>query len=220
MCGRVAVKHDADWLRRRFGTVNPPVNFPPAYNGAPTDQLPVVRLVDGARHLDLLRWGLVPMWAKDLKIGAQCINARVETVAAKPAFRDAYRRRRCLIPVTAFYEWKGAPGSKQPYAIAAAQDDVLTLAGLWERWRSPEGETIETCAVVTGPPNTVMAELHNRMPVILGEADWPVWLGEHEGDVAGLMRPCPDEWLRVWPVSKAVNSVRNKGAELLDEVAA
>src|SRR5438552_2488511 len=110
MCGRVAVKYDADWLRRRYGTVNPPVNFAPNFNGAPTEQLPVVRLVEGRRHLDMLRWGLVPLRAKDLKMGAQCINARAETVATKAAFRDAFQRRRCLVPVSAFYEWKGELG--------------------------------------------------------------------------------------------------------------
>jgi putative SOS response-associated peptidase YedK len=105
-------------------------------------------------------------------------------------FRDAFARRRCLMPVSAFYEWKGQPGAKQPYAIAAAHDQALTLAGLWERWKSPEGQWVETCAVVTGAPNAKMAELHDRMPVILGEDDWSTWLGEREGDVAALLRPC------------------------------
>jgi putative SOS response-associated peptidase YedK len=219
MCGRVAVKYDADWLRRRFGTVNPPINFPPNYNGAPTEQLPVVRLKDGKRHLDLLRWGLVPPFAKDLKFGSKCINARAETVTTQPAFRDAYRQRRCLVPVSAFYEWKGEGKAKQPYAIGPAHDEALTLAGLWDRWKSPEGEWIVTCAIVTGAPNATMAALHNRMPVILGEDDWPVWLGERDGDTKALLRPCPDNWLKIWPVSTAVNSVKNKGTELLDPVA-
>jgi putative SOS response-associated peptidase YedK len=229
MCGRVAIKYDADWLRRRYGTVNPPVNFPPNTNGAPTEPLPVVRLVDSGgsegsapkRHLDLMRWGLVPPWAKDLKFGAACINARAETVATHRAFRDAYARRRCLVPVTAFYEWKREGKAKQPYAIGPADPDehALTLAGLWDRWKSPEGAWVVSCAIVTGPPNAAIAALHDRMPVILGEADWPVWLGERDGEAKALLRPCPDAWLKIWPVSPAVNSVRNKGAELLDPVA-
>lgn len=220
MCGRVAVRYDADWLRRRYGTVNPPVNFPPNTNGAPTEQLPVVRLVDGKRHLDLMRWGLVPPWAKDLKFGAACINARAETVATQRAFRDAYAQRRCLVPVSAFYEWKRDGKARQPYAIGPASDQALTLAGLWERWKSPEGAWVVSCAIVTGPPNMAIAPIHNRMPVILGEADWPLWLGEREGDTGELLRACPDDWLKIWPVSAAVNSVRNKGPELLDPVTA
>jgi putative SOS response-associated peptidase YedK len=236
MCGRVAITYDADWLRRRYGTVNPPVNFPPNTNGAPTEPLPVVRLRDPGgsagsapeRHLDLLRWGLVPPWAKDLKIGARFINARAETVATQPAFRDAYQRRRCLVPVTAFYEWKRAGKTKQPFAIGPAQPEerALTLAGLWDRWKSPEGQWIVTCAIVTTTPNAAMAALHDRMPVILGESDWPLWLGERvvpsegPGDASALLRPCPDGWLKIWPVAAAVNNVRNKGPELLDAVSA
>jgi len=215
MCGRVAITYDADWLRRRYGTVNPLVNFPPNTNGAPTEDLPVVRLRDGKRHLDLLRWGLVPPWAKELKIGSRFINARAETVATQPAFRDAYQRRRCLVPVSAFYEWKRDGKAKQPYAIGPAQGEALTLAGLWDRWKSPEGHWVVTCAIVTGPPNAAMAAMHDRMPVILSEADWPLWLGELDGDVDALLRPCPDDWLKIWPVSADVNNVRNKGLELL-----
>jgi putative SOS response-associated peptidase YedK len=233
MCGRVAITYDADWLRRRYGTVNPLVNFPPNTNGAPTESLPVVRLRDQGgssgsaleRHLDLLRWGLVPPWAKDIKIGARFINARAETVATQPAFRDAYQRRRCLVPVSAFYEWKREAKTKQPFAIGPATDGerALTLAGLWDRWKSPEGQWIVTCSIVTTEPNAAMAALHDRMPVVLGEADWPLWLGERvvprgegPGDISALLRPCPDDWLKIWPVSAAVNNVRNKGPELLD----
>lgn len=218
MCGRVAITYDADWLRRRYGTVNPPANFPANTNGAPTELLPVVRVRDGARHGDLLRWGLVPPWAADLRFGARCINARAETVATQPAFREAFRQRRCLVPVSAFYEWKRAGKAKQPFAIGPAAGEALTLAGLWERWKSPDGHWVATCAIVTGPPNAAVAALHDRMPVILGETDWPLWLGERAGDPAALLRPCPDDWLRIWPVSAAVNSVANKGADLLDPV--
>lgn len=215
MCGRVAITYDADWLRRRYGTVNPLINFPPNTNGAPTEDLPVVRLRDGQRHLDLLRWGLVPPWAKELKIGSRFINARAETVATQPAFRDAYQRRRCLVPASAFYEWRRDGKAKQPFAIGPALGDALTLAGLWDRWKSPEGQWVVTCTIVTTTPNSAMAALHDRMPVILGEADWPLWLGEREGEANALLRPCPDDWLKIWPVSAAVNNVRNKGPELL-----
>ena len=137
MCGRVVQKTPLSEIRVLFENVNPVPNAAPTYNGAPTDTLPVVRLDrDGRRSLDLLRWGLVPWWAKDIKIGARCINAMAETVATKPAFRDAFARgQRCIVPVDAFYEWKKTPAGKQPYAIVGADGLPLAMAGLWERWK-------------------------------------------------------------------------------------
>src|SRR5438067_5842478 len=156
MCGRTFQKTPLGEIRNLFGTVNPLPNAAPNYNAAPTDTLPVVRLDrDGRRSLDLLRWGLIPYWAKDPKIGTQCINAMAETVATKPAFRDAFARgQRCIVPVDGFYEWKKLSTGKQPYAIVGADGLPLALAGLWERWRDQAGgDTVQTFTIVTTTPN-------------------------------------------------------------------
>jgi putative SOS response-associated peptidase YedK len=166
----VRVVHHGLVRRVLFETVNAVPNSAPNYNGAPTQQLPVVRLdEEGRRSLDLLRWGLIPFWAKDSAIGMRCINAMAETAAAKPAFRDAFRRRRCLVPVDGFYEWqKRSTGKKQPYAIVSADGKPFAMAGLWENWKEPQsGETVRTFTIITGPPNELVAPIHNRMPVIL-----------------------------------------------------
>ena len=146
---------------------------------APTDQLPVVRYdrKTGERSLNLLRWGLVPYWAKDIKVGFANINAKAERIETRPAFREAFQRRRCPVPVDSFYEWKKTPAGKQPYAIALADRGLMALARLWENWRSPGGEWMRSFAIITTEPNELCAELHNRMPVILNPDTWPVWLG-------------------------------------------
>jgi putative SOS response-associated peptidase YedK len=209
-------------LAELFGTTNPLVNAPPRYNAAPTDPLLTVRYnpKTGERALDPLRWGLVPQWAADPKIGASLTNARAETVAIKPSFRDAFMRRRCLVPADGFYEWHRPDGGpKQPYAFAHPANDAgerppLALAGLWEAWRDPAGAILRTVTLVTTAANGVMAPIHDRMPVILAARDWAVWLGEQPGDAAALMRPCADALIDQWPVSRDVGSVRNQGAEL------
>ncbi len=169
----------------------------------------------GNRHLDLLRWGLVPGWTKDLKEARKPINARSETAASSGMFRGALAARRCIVPADAFYEWKVLPDGKQPYAIARRDDTPLAFAGIWEGWRAPDGEIMWTFAIMTTSANGTMSQLHERMPVILEPADWPVWLGEVEGDAPALMWPAADDVLHLWPVSRAVNSVRNNGADLL-----
>jgi len=209
-------------LSELFGTTNPLSDRPPRYNAAPSDLLLTVRYnpKTGTRALDPLRWGLVPHWAKDVKIGAALTNARAETIALKPAFRDAFARRRCLVPIDGFYEWyRPGAGPKRPYAFAhpaneAGERPPLVLAGLWEAWRDPAGEILRTIALVTTAANGVMAPIHQRMPVILAPEDWAVWLGETAGDAAAMMRPCADALLDRWPVSTAVGNVRNQGAEL------
>src|SRR5882762_1224395 len=160
MCGRVVQKTPLGEIRVLFETVNPIPNAAPTFNGAPTDTLPVVRLDhDGRRSLDLLRWGLVPWWAKDIKMGVRCINAMAETVASKPAFRDAFARgRRCIVPVDAFYEWKKIGAGKQPYAIVGADGLPLAPAGLWDRWKDrAAGDTMQTFTIVTTAPNELCA---------------------------------------------------------------
>ena len=196
-----------------FETVNPIPNTAPTYNGAPTDNLPVVRLDrDGRRSLDLLRWGLIPYWAKDIKIGFSTINAMAETVDKKPVFREAFQRRRCLVPVDNFYEWQKTGKESQPYAIALADRSVMALAGLWETWRSPAGETVRSFTIVTTDPNELCARLHNRMPVILDPTSWPLWLGEEPAkpnDLKALLVPYPAAGMICWPVNKRVGNVKN-----------
>ena len=219
MCGRYASFLPAEALRALFHTVNPTPNWEPTWNMAPTRDAPVVRLhpQTRARHLDLLRWGLLPYWAKDPKSTRQPINARAETLATSPMFRDALARRRCLVPADAFYEWQTTEAGKQPYAIARADGQPMAFAGLWEGWRGADGTVLRTFTIVTTDANPVLRPLHERMPVILEAADWPVWLGEREDDPVTLLWPSAAE-LRVWRIGKAVNNVRNDNAALLEPI--
>jgi len=172
----------------------------------------------GGRRLDVLRWGLIPRWAKDADPGFSAFNARAETVATQPAFREAFKARRCIVPATGFYEWQkqtGAPKSakKQPYHIRRADGRPLALAGLWERWTSADGEVVESFTIITTTPNEFMRELHDRMPVILAREDYDTWLnGESTPEqLQALLRPCPSEWLTATPVGPPPQSPRAKG---------
>jgi putative SOS response-associated peptidase YedK len=219
MCGRYASFLPAEALRALFHTVNPTPNWEPTWNMAPTRDAPVVRLhpTTHARHLDLLRWGLVPHWAKDPRSVHQPINARAETVATAPMFRDALASRRCLVPAAAFYEWQTTDEGKLPFAVARADGQPGVFAGLWEGWRGADGEVLRTFAIVTTTANPLLRPIHARMPVVLEAADWPAWLGEFDDDPTHLLRPSEAE-LRVWRVGTAVNSVRNDQASLLEPV--
>jgi putative SOS response-associated peptidase YedK len=219
MCGRYASFLPAEALQALFQTVNATPNWEPTWNMAPTRNAPVVRLhpETRARHLDLLRWGLVPHWAKDPKSVRQPINARAETLATSPMFRDALARRRCLVPADVFYEWQASEQGKQPFAIARADGQPMVFAGLWEGWRGGDGSVMRTFTIVTTNANTTLRPLHERMPVVLEAADWPAWLGEVEGDPATLLRPSAAEF-RTWRIGTAVNSVRNDNAALLEPV--
>jgi putative SOS response-associated peptidase YedK len=225
MCGRYVITSAADALRALFATGNPPPNIEATWNAAPTQDLPVVRRhpETGLRHLDLLSWGFLPRWAKSLK-DRRPINARSEGVASSSLFRDAFARRRCLVPVDAFYEWYGPEGAKQPYAIARPDRAPMAFAGIWEGWRGPDGAVLRSFAILTTSANATLAGLHDRMPVILAPATWPAWLGETEGlaeaDPATLLRPAPDDAVTFWPVAKAVNAVRNNGPALLEPLEA
>ena len=221
MCGRYAAFRSLDEIRRIFGTVNPLPDFAPTWNMAPTRLAPVVRVHphSNERHLDLLRWGLVAHWARDPKSIRQPINARAETAATAPMFRDAFAHRRCIVPVDAFYEWQITGGARRPHAIARADGTPMALAGLWEGWRGPDGEVLRSFTVVTTAASPVLRALHERMPVVLEPPDWPLWLGERPGEDAGEIAAllCASAAaFRVWPVSTLVNSVRNDGAHLLD----
>lgn len=217
MCGRYASFLPAEALRAMFQTVNPMPNWEPTWNMAPTRNAPVVRPhpETRARHLDLLRWGLVPHWAKDPKSVRQPINARSETLASSSMFRDALARRRCLVPADVFYEWQAIDGAKQPFAVARADGQPMVFAGLWEGWRGADGTVMRSFTIVTTNANETLRSIHERMPVILEQAGWPVWLGEVEGDAAGLLRPSDAE-LRTWRIGTAVNNVRNDSAALLE----
>jgi putative SOS response-associated peptidase YedK len=216
MCGRFVFHRPVDEIRAIFGTVNPSPNLAPTWNMAPTRLAPVVRRNpdSGERHLDLLRWGLLPHWAKDPAKLRQPINARSETAATAPMFRDALVRRRCIVPADAFYEWHAAEGGKLPYAIARADGAMFAFAGLWEGWRGPGGEIVRSFVILTTQAAEPIRFLHERMPVVLEPADWPLWLGEQDGDVAPLMRTSAAT-LRIWPVSARVNNVRNDDPSLL-----
>ncbi|MDR3535219.1 MAG: SOS response-associated peptidase [Acetobacteraceae bacterium] len=220
MCGRYASFLSPQAVRVLFRTANPLVNLAPSWNVAPSQAAMVVRHhpETGDRHLDLLRWGLIPHFTKDLKTARKPINARSETAGSSGMFRGALASRRCLVPADAFYEWRAMANGKQPYAIARRDGAPLAFAGLWEGWRAPDGEILRTFAILTTAANATMSELHDRMPVIVEEPDWPVWLGEVDGSPTEIMRPAGDDVLHLWAVSRAVNNVRSNGPRLLDAI--
>jgi putative SOS response-associated peptidase YedK len=225
MCGRVRLSSDASEIKRVFGIPpdRPIPNFPPSWNVAPTASLPAVRYdaEAGQRSLDMLRWGLVPHWAKDTKVGFANINAKAEGIESKPAFRKAFGSRRCLVPVDNFYEWKKTPTGKQPYAIALADRGIMALAGIWENWHSPAGEWIRSFAIITTQPNELCAEIHNRMPAVLKPEMWPAWLGEQPAtaeDLKAMLAPCPSDGMVSWPISARVGNVRNNDASLIEPI--
>jgi putative SOS response-associated peptidase YedK len=164
----------------------------------------------------------VPYWAKDIKVGFANINAKAEGIESRPAFREAFQRRRRLVAVDNFYEWKKTPTGKQPYAIALADRRLMALAGLWENWRSPAGEWIRSFAIITTKPNELCGELHNRMPVVLGPETWPAWLGEEPADprqLKALLAPYPSEAMTCWPVGTRVGNVKNNDPSLIEPIA-
>jgi putative SOS response-associated peptidase YedK len=217
MCGRYVRKSTRRAIAHWFDAEDH-AEWGASYNVAPQTFQPVVRLHrdTGQREIALLRWGLVPYWAKNPKIGLSTINAKAETVATAPAFRDAFARRRCLVPADAFYEWqKLDPKHKQPFAIALASREPYGFAGVWERWKDPDTrEWLETFSIITTDPNELVAPLHNRMPVIIERKDYTRWLGGPDLPV-DLLRPFPSEQMVAWKVESAVGNVRNDSAELL-----
>ncbi len=215
MCGRYALHANPQVIALQFGLAVPP-DTAPRYNIAPTTEVLVVRAAEGVRDSARVRWGLVPRWAKDPSIGARLNNARGETVAEKPAFRDAYRRRRCLVPASGFYEWKAEAGRKQPYYIYPVSGELFAFAGLWERWNGPQAP-LETCVIVTTDANEKMRSVHDRMPVIVAPDDYGQWLDcRPETDAAALLRPCDPKEIAVRRVSRAVNNARNESEKLIE----
>jgi putative SOS response-associated peptidase YedK len=194
--------------------------LPPRYNVAPGAQIYAVAGTRRGRRIGTMSWGLVPSWSEGPRSGPRPINARAETLLERPVFAEALARRRCLVPADGFYEWRELPqGAKQPYFITARDGTPLAIAGLWDRWRSPDGEGIVSVALVTTSANAVVADLHDRMPAILPPSAWEAWLGPATVDPAALqelLRPAPPELLKVRPISPRVNSVANDGPELLE----
>ncbi|NID06825.1 SOS response-associated peptidase [Luteibacter jiangsuensis] len=191
----------------------------PQYNIAPTQKAPVVVHGEGGYHVRAYRWGLVPHWSKDLKFGAKTINARADTVATKPSFREAFKKRRCLVPASGYFEWKGETPNKQPYFIHDPAGDLLMFAGLWEGWReSPDAEWVHTYAVITGEPGRVSGDIHDRQPVILPPDLWAIWCEAPPADAEGVLAAVPEADLVYHPVPKAVGSPKNDGPKLVESI--
>ena len=223
MCGRFTQRCTWPEVQAFLDLIGPPVNLGPRYNVAPGQDVAAVRSDGDGRRLSMLRWGLIPGWARDANIGYKLINARAETVGTKPAFRDAYRNRRCLIPADGFYEWTRQGAARQPWLIGLKGGALFALAGLWERWTVPEesvlkgpGEAIETCAILTTAANEAVARVHDRMPVILPPEAFEPWLA---GESVAL-GPCPPEGMTVHPVSTLVNKPSNDDPRCVEPVTA
>jgi putative SOS response-associated peptidase YedK len=224
MCGRVRLSSDYSEIKiaLKFDLNAPAPNFKPDWNKPPTEPMLVaIRSEDGRRIPKMMRWGLLPHWAKDEKLSYSTFNAKSEDFTNKPAFRDAWKwSQRCLVVTDGFYEWKKITvKEKQPYAVAMADDGMMVMAGLWSRWKDPKsGDEVLSCTILTCQPNDVMAELHDRMPVILTESDWSKWLAEEpatEEELLTMLKPCLDEALKIWPVGLVVGNVKNTGPQLL-----
>lgn len=220
MCGRYSITTPPEAMTRLFGLSGPTMNFPARYNIAPTQPVPAVVHKGSAREMALFRWGLIPSWAKD---GAKpMINARGESVADKPSFRSAFKRRRCLMPADGFYEWhRPDTGPKTPYNIHLKEGGPFAMAAIWETWMASDGSEVDTCAIITTAANKTLEPIHHRMPVILAPGDWAAWLETPETearDLLPLLRPAPDDLLVADQISTRVNRVANDGPELLEPV--
>ena len=223
MCGRASLTKTEKELEKRFNATfyredieryNPLPNF----NVAPTNKLPVITNQD-PDHFRPFQWGLVPFWAKDAKIGYKMINARIETLSSKPAFRQAFHKRRCIIPFDGFYEWQKKDGTKQPFFIHRKDGEAFAIAGLWEHWKDPETErTLYTFTLITQDPSPAISKLHDRMPAMLLPEEEHLWIDDEvpAEEALKVIQPYPDELLEIYPVSTKVNNVRNNDASLLE----
>jgi putative SOS response-associated peptidase YedK len=223
MCGRYYLIADEPQLRAQFDLDAFGFAWQPRYNIAPQQPVPIIIAHRGRHAIGLVRWGLVPAWAAAESAGANTINARAETIASKPAFRDAFRLRRCIVPASGFYEWrKEASGGRTPHAVQPAAGEALAFAGLWEKWRGPDGRTVTTCTIVTTEAAPEIRNIHDRMPVILDRAGQRLWLdpdAEIES-LSELLRPPADSGLQAYVVSRLVNSVQNDSPDCLTRVEA
>jgi putative SOS response-associated peptidase YedK len=223
MCGRFTQQRPASELAEIFAAEPLADELGPRYNVAPTDEAFVVVQREERRAITAYRWGLIPHWADSAKIASRTFNARAETIAAAPAFRDSLRRKRCLVPVDSFYEWRREGSVRQPFSIARSDGRPLALAGLWSGWRDPSTDTVRrTFTIVTTTPNETMASIHDRMPVVLDDAAWDLWLDPapaDPGELLALLEPGEGPELELRAVSLLVNNVRNDGPELVAPLA-
>jgi putative SOS response-associated peptidase YedK len=217
MCGRYVITSAPEAMRALFRYREEP-SFPPRYNIAPTQPVPVVRLVNGERSFALLRWGLIPPWVKDPRKFALLINARGETLSDRPAFRNALGRRRCLFPADGFYEWKSDGARKQPYFIHPSENGPIAFAGLWENWMGPNGEEMETACIITTFANRALTPIHDRMPAVIAPEAFDLWLDCNRIDAANasaLIAPAGDHLLTAYEISTAVNRAANDSPQLI-----
>jgi len=218
VCGRYRLSRRKQIIEEHFDAVSGDEEWAPRYNIAPTQPVVVIRQNprEPVRELSLARWGLIPSWAKDASAAARMINARSETAAAKPAFRDALKSRRCLVPADGFYEWKRTGVSKQPYCFEVNGGALFAFAGLWDRWKGPTSKWVESCLILTTAPNSVTSAVHDRMPVILDPDGYDLWLDPGMMDPAAaseLLRPCDARLMRCYPISTRINHVANDDEE-------
>jgi len=225
MCGRYRLTAKERYLAEHFG-VDDEIEWEPRYNIAPTQPVVVIRQDrdQPRRTFSLMRWGLIPYWSKDISIGNKTINAMAETVAEKPAFREAIRKRRCLVPADGFFEWKKLSSKqKQPYNIGMLDDSLFAFAGIWDRWRSGSGEVIESCSILTTDANSLTRDIHDRMPAILEPEDYDLWLDPGITDpeqLQPLLRPFDPRRMKKYPLSAKVSNVNIDGPECIQEVPA
>ena len=223
MCGRFTIHSPMNLLLQQFAieVADQEVSlFGPRYNIAPTQSVPVIVAKDGKRHMKLMRWGLVPSWAKDLSFGNRTLNARAETLREKPSFRAAYKRRRCLVPADGYYEWMKQGNEKQPFLIRTKDERPFAMAGLWETWENKQtlGEIVNSFTVITTQANEATSDIHDRMPVILPVDEFEVWLDscvDNVDELDSLLLPYPAEQIKAQPVSRYVGNVRNEGEECI-----
>jgi putative SOS response-associated peptidase YedK len=217
MCGRAKLPDDVSEIKLDLKIDWDEIaDYRPNWNAAPTSKLPVVVSSGGMRKLTLMRWGLVPFWAKDIKIGSSTFNARADGIDTRPAFRAAWKEgRRCLVIADGYYEWRDA--DKQPFAVALGNRGPMTFAGLWDRWQMPDGNTLKSFTIITTQANDVLVPLHGRMPVLLAPGRWAQWLGEMpatDADLKAMLKPYPGEAMTFWPVDRRVGNVRNNSPDL------
>ena len=224
MCGRASLTRNEKELEERFGSTFytediERYNPVPNYNIAPTQNLPVITNSDQA-HFNIFKWGLIPFWSKDAKISYKLINSRAETLELNSAFKSAFAKRRCIIPLDGFYEWSLKDKIKKPYRIIKNDNGIFSVAGIWENWKSPEGQEINTFSIITVDANETVARLHNRMPAILFEDEERLWLDDNINlkDLKKLLKPFPASLIIAYPVSQKVNNVRNNDPDLITEI--
>ncbi|MEK4372356.1 SOS response-associated peptidase [Paenibacillus sp. FSL R5-0473] len=222
MCGRFTITDPLESiLDRYYASIADGFEYKPNYNAAPMQYIPTIIGSKNGNRLGALRWGLVPTWAKDDKIGNKMINARAETLAEKPSFKRLISSKRCIIPTNGFYEWKKEESTKRPMRILMKDDSIFSLAGLYDTWTDPDGNRLSTCTIITTEPNSLMEVIHNRMPVILRPEDEAEWLGRDNDDVQsllGFLKPYQASEMRAYEVPKEVGNVRNNSVDLLKEI--